>query len=486
MRRPSITAVYLLLGLASSQASAAPEPLKLTLVASATVSTVGPTGPAQPSTTALSLDALIDTALAHNAQVAISAAEITQAEALYELAAAQAFFAGNLTGLFGGPVPEAQTTVVNDLNTLTPASDQGDFDFGKLGVQVRLSAELIQPLYTFDKIGSLKRATTHLVKAAEHKQTVTEADVLVNVNKAFWTIQLTRKLTKSLDEGVRILEGVLSKIEQMLDDDSGQVTENDRLRLKYALATLSVRRIEAVAIYKVAQQAMRLLIGYPQERALLVAERDLDELPAKQPRIEELIVWARNYRPELKALKQVVQAAETFTEYRRSNFFPTLFLGGALSMVYTSNATDQTNPFIYDPYNTFSVAVGLGLRVELDVFTKIAQLEQAKAEVRVRQAQVDLVSQLVDLEVRKLNTEIGAGYERITKLERANRTARGWLTASTLGYDIGTGAADELIDAFLAWAASEAELQTTRLNVLSKLIEMSRATGKLVGPHSDR
>lgn len=480
MRRLAQPALYLLLTVASSQALA-DEGDTVTLRLSAKLPE-----PVQTATTSMTLDELVDVALHNNAQIAISAAEIGQAQALYELAAAQAYPTGSLTALFGGPVPEAQTTEVNDINTLTPASDQGDFNFGKLGVQVRLSADLVQPLYTFDKIGSLKRATQHLIKAAEHKNTVTEADVVVNVNKAFWTIQLTRTLMKSLDEGVANLEKVLDKIEEMLEADSGQVTENDRLRLKYALATLSVRRTEAQAIHQVAKQAMRLLVGWPQSRDFEVVPRDLSELPTKKPSLEELIVWARDYRPELKALKQVVKAAETFAEFRRSNFFPTLFIGGALSQVYTSNATNQTNPFIYDPYNTFSVAVGLGLRVELDIFTKIAQLKQANAEVLTRQAQTELVAQLVDLEVRKLDTEIEAGYTRIEQLSRANRTARGWLTAATLGYDIGTGAADELIDAFLAWAASEAELQTTRLSVLTKLIELSRATGKLVGPHADR
>lgn len=455
--------MYLLLLLASSEVRAAPT-----------------------SSVTLDLADLTDIALAHNGQIAISTAQISQAEALNFLAKAQAFPVGSITGLVGGPVPEARTTKVNAISSITPASLLDDLDLGSLGIQYRVNGQIAQPLYTFDKIGSLKRASEHLVRAAQHQNTVTQADVIVNVNKAFWTIQLTRTFMKSLDEGTKNLEGVLSKIEEMLEDDTGQVTENDRLRLKYALATLAVRRTEAEAIHEVAKMAMRLLIGWPQERALYVEPRELDELPEHKPKLEELAVWARFYRPELKALKEVVAAAETYTEFRKASFFPTIFLGAQVSYIYTTNATDQTNPFIYDPYNFYSVAVGVGMTVDLNIFTKWAQLKQANAEVRVRQAQSKFVAQLVDLEVRKLDTEIGAGYKRVEKLERANRTARGWLTASTLGYDIGTGRADELIDAFLAWAASEAELQTTRLSVLSKLVEMARATGKLVGPHAHR
>ncbi len=452
----------------------------LVLLASSEVR-AGPT-----SSVALGLNDLTDIALAHNGQIAITTAQIAQAQALHGLAKAQAFPVGSITGLVGGPVPEAQTTIVNDLSTLTEDSLLDDLNLGTLGVQFRVSGQLIQPLYTFGKIGNLKKASRHLIRAAQHQNTVTQADVIVNVNKAFWTIQLTRTFMTSLDEGIKNLEGVLSKIEEMLEDDTGQVTENDRLRLKYALATLAVRRTEAEAINEVAKQAMRLLIGWPQERDLNVQIRELDELPEHKPKLEDLALWARFYRPELKALKEVVAAAETYKNFRKASFLPSIFLGGEISYAYTSNATDQTNPFINDPYNFYSAAVGVGMKMDLDIFTKWAQLEQAQAELRMRQAQASLVAQLVDLEVRKLDTEIGAGYKRIAKLERANRTARGWLTAATLGYDIGTGAADELIDAFLAWAASEAELQTTRLKVLSKLVEMARATGKLVGPHAEK
>ncbi|MCA9552107.1 MAG: TolC family protein [Myxococcales bacterium] len=483
MRKLSVIGLYLVLALASSEARAQDTgPRELTITLGITSSTARALAEAKTPTTSLTLQDLVEIALLNNAQVHVAAASIGEAEGLLSLARAQAFPSGRLTGLFGGPTPEAKTEVQNDPSTLTPASYEGDLNFGQLGIQLRLQGEAVQPLYTFEKISNLKKAAGHLVKAAEHNQTITSADVVVNVNKAFWTIQLTRTFVKSLDEGIGTLSKVLEKIEELLDADSPQVTENDRLRLKYALATLEVRRVEAAAVHEVAKQAMRLLLGWPQERSLEVVRQELDELPSETPRLEEVVAWARSSRPEIKALSEVVDAARSFEDYRKSAFFPDIFLGGAISAVYTSNATNQTNPFIRDPFNLFSVAVGLGIRVELDVFTKLAQLEQAKAQTRVKEAQAALVGQLVDLEVRKLHTEIVAGFERVQKLERANRTARGWLTASTLAYDIGTGEADELIDAFLAWAASEAELQTTRFNVLSKLVEMTRATGRLVGP----
>ena len=82
-----------------------------------------------------------------------------------------------------------------------------------------------------------------VVRAARQQRTATEAEVVVNVTRAVWAVQLTRSFLASLDDGMRTLERVLEKIEELLDNDSPQVTENDRLRLKYALSQLRVRRV---------------------------------------------------------------------------------------------------------------------------------------------------------------------------------------------------------------------------------------------------
>lgn len=427
---------------------------------------------------------LIQEACDHAFQVRIERAKIKEAEALYGYAASLAYPRFSFNALVGGPTPEARTTVVNDLSTITPSSLETDFDFGSPGFTMRGQVEGALPLYTFGKIDSGKEAAAHLVKAAEHAVTVSQAEVAVNVVKAFWTFQLTRTYLGSLSEGRETLEKVLKRIEDLLDHDSPQVTENDRLRLKFALATLAVRETEAKNINLVAQQAMRILLGREQTAPLEIRLADLEDLPTEIPPVDRLVRLARSGRPEVLALGEVVEAAQAFVHLRKVLFLPDFFLGGFLRGAYTSNATNQTNPFINDPFNNFDLGVGLGIRGELDIFTKLAQLEQAEAEAEVRAAQAEAVVAASDFEVRRLHVDLVGGYERIGSLEKANTTARGWLAASVLAYDLGTGRADELIDAFLAWAASEAELQKTRYDTLLTFSAVAQATGRMVGANA--
>jgi outer membrane protein TolC len=430
---------------------------------------------------ALALEALVDEAVKNNLQIAIERARIDEAKALYTLAASKSYPVLNATVLFGGPTPEAKTTVKNDPSTITEPSLEGDFDFGELGVGLRVQADAFVPLYTFGKISSGKEAAEHVIEAQELNTRATEAEVASNVARAFWTIQLVRTFERSLADGEKTLAKVLRKVEELLENDSPQVTENDRLRLLHAVGTLRVRKLDAENAADIASKAMLLLIGRSQRGKVFIADVDLDEgLPKRIGTADELIEEVKAKRPELLALRQIVEASRAFTELRIAQFYPDIFIGAAMSYAYTSNATNQTNPFIEDTFNFFDLGIGIGVRVNVDIFGKLAQLEQAEAQQRVREAQERLATEAAELDVRRIHTSITGGMERIAELERNARTARGWLTASVLAYDIGTGRADELIDSFLAWAASEAELQKTRYDTVLRMSELARATGRLV------
>lgn len=432
---------------------------------------------------AMTLDELIEEALAKNPQIAVDKAKIEEAQTLYNRAAAQAYPVLNMTMLFGGPTPEAKTEVRNDPSTVTEPSLSGDFDFGELGVSYRLNANAFVPIYTFGKISSGKEAASHVVEAQEERAHATEAEVAVNVARAFWTVQLVRAAERSLADGTRTLEKVLEKVDDLLENESPQVTENDRLRILHALGTLRVRKIQVKYARKIAKKALLLLIGRDQSGDVDVAETDLDAgLPSDVPPVEEVIDAARTRRPELLALRQIVSAQEAFTELRKAQFYPDIFLGALVNYAYTSNATNQTNPFINDPFNFFDLGVGIGMRLQFDYFNKLALLEQAEAQERIRMAQEHLATEAAELDVRRIHNSIEGGVEQIQALERNSRTARSWLTATVLAYDIGLGQADELIDAFLAWAASEAALHRTRFDTILKVADLARATGRLVSP----
>lgn len=434
-------------------------------------------------TVAMDLDALVRRAIEANASVQIDVARVAEARALLSLATAEAYPKLSFRALFGGPTPEARTDRVNDPSSVTAASFEGDFDFGELGVIFRTSATLVQPLFTFGKLTAVKSAAASLVEAAQHKTDITRGHVIVDVHRAFWGYQLVRGFAESLAEGERILVQVLEKVEALLESDSPQVTETDRLRIIHGLATLRVRLVDARSAESLALKALALLCHFPQASELRVAEADIEDVPAEAPGLGAALEGLRSSRPEVLALAALVKTHEEWASFQRRRMLPTFFLGGFAEYVGTTNATNQSNPFVYDRFNFFDTGLGLGVVVDLDVATKLAELEGAEAQLGTRVAEQTAAQEAMQLEVRKLHSDLTASFERLEHLGRAHRAAKSWLTAEVLAYDVGTGSARELIDAFLARATAEAELEKTYFDVRVGLADLARASGSLLPDH---
>lgn len=449
----------------------------LALVAALGISLSGPArADEEPAYTLNELAAL---AVQHNLLVRAESNRIREAEALYQRAAATAYPTISFNALVGGPTAEARTQVVNDLSTVTPASLEGNLEFGELGVTLRVGAQVVQPLYTFGKISTAKEAATHGVRAAKHNVDITLGEVLLNVYRAYWTHMMTVSFSDGLEDGERILQKVIEKIETLIEEDSGQVTENDRLRLLHALATIRVRLTDARVGRTLSLQALKLLIGREQNDPLRVVPADIEEVPGKLPSLAEQMTLARTQRPEVRALGALTDALDGFAEFRVRQLFPDIFLGGVIDMAITSNATNQTNPFIFDRFNYFDVGLGVGIRAELDVFQKLAQADMAKAEAQTALARLEAVRQAVELDVQRVHQELSGAYTRLRDLEKAMTAGRGWLTSAVLAYDIGAGNARELVDAFIARATSEAEYFKTCFDVQVGTADLERAVGAL-------
>lgn len=464
-------------------ASAAGSPrgrVRLLLLLGALLSGTSTAWAAPTTTTALDLQALARLALDNNKKIKIDVARIQQAEALLSFATAQAYPVVGARLLFGGPVSEAKTSIRNDVSSVTAASLENDTDFGALGVTLRLQGTGYVPVFTFGKLSKATDAAKSLVFASQAAVGITEGEVVVNVHRAYWGYQLADRFVRSLTEGEEILAKVIEKVNELLEADSGQVTENDRLRLVHAQATLRVRMAEAKDGRELALTALKLLIGRDMALPISVAPADIEVLPEAPPTLARALDDALHHRPELRALARVVDAHQSFLGYRQRALLPDIFVAGFLEMAVTSNATDQTNPFIYDRFNYFDAGIAVGMQFQLDVFHKLAEIEQASADLAVRSAESAAATEAIELEVRKLHRDVSGGFEKLDPAEKAFRAARAWLTASVLAYDLGTGNAGELIDAFLARATSEGDLRRTQYELHLGRADLARASGTLL------
>jgi outer membrane protein, multidrug efflux system len=432
---------------------------------------------AQTAPEGLTLEQLVERARRGDARVEEAEAELRRLQALQRQAHWAWFPKFETVVGFGGPVPEARNDGLGGPPT-TEASLTGDLNFGELGVTFRAEVNALLPLYTFGKLSALAKAGDQgpLIGAALRERARDEAGF--QAAQAFYGYQLARSGLSQLEETQKRLDDAARRIEELLAEESDQVSRVDTYKVNFFRQVVAARRSEARQARALALAAIRLLAGAPPGEELEVAAVDLplEEEPTP-PSLEKALALSEQFRPELTAIQAGITAREQEVFIRERAYYPDFGLVGFARFAYTTNATPQRSPFAYDPYNEATAGVGFALRGTFDIPVKNAQRDQARAELDKLRAQQRLLQSAIRLEVTKAHGELMAALERAKALTEAERNARRWATAAFAAFDLGTGDTRELVDAFTALAQASADKAKSWYDVRLGMAALERVTG---------
>jgi outer membrane protein TolC len=426
----------------------------------------------------LTLPQLVERARRSDARVEEAEAELRRLQALQRQAHWAWFPKFETVVGFGGPTPEARNNGLGGPPT-TEASLEGDWNFGELGVTVRAEVNAVLPLYTFGKLSALEKAGDQgpIIGAALRERARDEAGF--QAAQAFYGYQLARSGMAQLEDTAKRLEDAAQRINELLAEESQQVSKMDTYKVNVFRQLVAARRGEAQQGQRLALEALRLLSGARPGEPLEIAAVDLplDEEEFTPPKLEQALTLAEQHRPELGAIRAGITAREQEVLIRERAYYPDLGLVGFARFAYTSNATPQRTPFAYDPYNEANAGLGLAMRGTFDIPMKNAQADQARAELDKLKAQQRLLQSGIRLEVTKVHGELLAALERARAFTEAEKNARRWATAAYAAFDLGTGDTRELVDAFTALAQTSAEKAKGWHDVRVGIAALDRVTG---------
>jgi outer membrane protein TolC len=430
----------------------------------------------------LTLPELVARARQNDIRVREAEAELHELQGKYREAFWAWFPKFETTVALAGPTPEAHNDGLGGPPT-TPASYTWDTNLGRLGVMFRSEINGFVPLYTFGKLSALREAGEQGVLAGENLRERAQDQAAVQAAEAFFAYQLAREGIETLQVTLDALNSAAKLVDQLLKQESAQVTTLDRFKLQYYRRSVEARIGQADAGMRVAVDALRVLIGVPHPEELEIAPVDLEPVNLKLPKVEGLVDTATRLRPEVRAIRAGVHASEREVLIRERSYYPDFGLLGFARFAYTTSATRQRSPFAYDPYNQLDGGLALVVRVTFDIPVKSAQLDQAQARLEKVRAQQDLLLAGVGLEVRKLHTDFQEAQQRAKAYADAERSARQWATAAYANFEVGTGDTRELVDAYTAFALASAERLKGCYDLQVGIRELARAVGsdELVG-----
>ena len=326
-----------------------------------------------------------------------------------------------------------------------------------------------QPIFTGFKLGSNARAAEMLAKAVSLDRINDEADLVLAITVAYWTLHQTGETNRFVDENVARLQTYAKVTENLLK--AGMATRNDLLKIQVQLSNAKLTQIDAVNDRQVAMMNLNNLIGQPLETEVEpVSQPQVDSTDAQatgQP-WGNLVTRAWQFRPDLQAMQARVQASEASVWAAKGNWWPQVFFTG--NYYYS-----RPNPRYMPTLDMYKDTWDFGVTVQLDVWNwgaTSAQVEQARAGMVANQIMLEQMKENVSLEVKRYDLAKRRAKDKVDVSALAISQAEENVRTMQDKYRTGLATSTDVLDASVA-------LLQARTSYTGALVEFEVARARL-------
>jgi len=371
-----------------------------------------------------------------------------------------------------GTVPRArgeftETGVLISPDTMTSFSDLRWF--------TQVDVDIIQPLYTFGRIGGLIDAADAGLEASRSAVDASTGEVRLQVRQVYWGVVLGEEL---LDVAEDVL-GKLVEADSTLNEryEEGFATQNDLFKLELFSYQVRKRHREARDRLTMARAGLRATIGVDADVPIRVESEELSPVEVNLSRLDQYLSLAFANRPELHQLRAGIEARHSLVRSKRGERLPQLFLGAQIKWNRAPDRFDPRNPFVNNPTNFFRPGVVVGFNWNANIFQTRNETQLAEYEAARLDSQLDPLTQKIGLDVRQAYLDVVRAKEDVDDSQRALTTSENWYRAESQTFDMGLSEIPDLVDAFKA----NVEMRTEHLQAVftynTAMAKLSQATG---------
>lgn len=427
----------------------------------------------------LSRGAAVARAMAQNPQVAASRAAEAQAEARHGQTDAARFPTITVT-LGTGPSLKAKrvpgTAVASTQNTYS------DVGLDDLSIGIGGQLQLLQPLYTFGKIGHRAEAAEHELRARKAQTDMTRADIGVQVAELYEGMLFARDAERFFEETEHWLHRAVEDTEREIEANTGP-TEQDLLRLQTAVAAIRLGLHQASASRRQAQAGLVAYLGLPVGTEIEPAEVALELLPTPADTRKALIDRALELRPELRALSEGSAAYTALSEAEYAGNLPDFFALAFAFGGYTPGRDVIDSRYVQDPLNGFYPGLLVGARWQLTGPMANRRAEEQLAMARELQAMRKWALSGMPAEVTRAFEDVQRARMDAEEADAAVKKSKRWMVQASADYSVGLGDSRSVTDAAQAYVQLRIAFFDAKFRHNVALAELARVTGTLT---SDR
>ena len=331
-------------------------------------------------------------------------------------------------------------------------------------------ATVEQPVFTGFRVSNQLDAAQARTEAARAQVAATENDVIFATRRAYWRLYEAKARAGAAADALRQIERQLTDVRNRRE--AGMATEADVLRVRARRDRVRVERVQARNAVQSARHTLNDQLGRPLDAPVVLADTvTVDSVGYEAP---DLVRRATEQRPELRALRQTVEAREAEVDVAQSGWFPQVSLTG--SYLYA-----RPNEQLFPPEDrfqgTWDVGVNLSWRLSTGGGTDAAA---DRAQARRLQARYELQDrrQAVTVEVRTQVQNVAQARRAVQAAETSLQSARAAYRSVQSRAEEGMAVVSDLLDAERALREARAQLAAAQADYALAQAALDRAVGR--------
>ena len=331
--------------------------------------------------------------------------------------------------------------------------------------------DLQWPIYTGGRTDALERAARSEAAAVGAEVSVAQADLRLEVARAFWAVVTARTTVDVLEQGVSRSQAHVADVRQRFA--AGLVPPNDIASAEAQESRARMLAIEARNQRDVAMADLARLAGLAPEQPIDPVAT-LDAPSPALPGVEPLVAGARESRDERRALERRIDSATELRTAAAASRLPTVAIAGGVDYA-------RPNPRIFPRADRWEDSWDAGVNVRWSLWDggrTAADVAQAAGTIEVARQRLAEFDSVLAVEVRQRALDIESGRAAVAAATDAVRAASEARRVVAQRYQAGVIAQIEVLDA--EYALLQAQLDRARALAGIRLSEarLARAIGR--------
>jgi outer membrane protein TolC len=339
-----------------------------------------------------------------------------------------------------------------------------DLDFNNI---YKADINIEQPIYMGGKITSAYKMSRVGSDIAELNKALTEDEVLLETDNAYWVCVQARELQQSAQQYKKTVEEFYRVVKNACD--AGMKSQNDLMKVQVQLnqADLQLRRVENGV--RLSLMNLCNIIGLDLQSEISLSETFTESHVEINPNAN---VFSR---PEYAMLDKQIELKKYEQQYVRSDFLPQIGIAGSYGYIHGAKFNGDQ---IFGNKPSFSAMVS----VSIPIFHWGEGTKKVKAverEMQMAQLQRDDLEQKMELELQQSINLYNEAVLEVQLTQQALEQSEENMRISRDHYNAGMETISDYLEAQTIWRNAQAEHITAKTKLEIRKTEYLKASGNI-------